>query len=248
MADLNSIGGIHYEMMKRCYNHNSISYKDYGGKGIKVCNEWHDRNAFRLWANNNGYKKGLRLERIDSKLDYGPENCKFGNKQVKHRHTSDIKRHRKQMYLLSDASKGYSKERLYGIFRGMHTRCELKSYSNYFHYGGRGICVCDMWSGKDGYFYFRKWAYENGYSDKFTLDRINPNGNYEPSNCRWADWNTQANNKRNSIKVEYQGKEMTIKAIADMYNISYGKLYIRLKKKMSVDDALEDIFSKTILK
>lgn len=66
MADLNSIGGLHYEMMRRCYNPKSIAFKSYGAKGIKVCEEWHDRDNFRKWCNENGYTKGLRLNRIDS--------------------------------------------------------------------------------------------------------------------------------------------------------------------------------------
>mgnify|MGYP003311752170 CR=1 FL=1 len=50
MANLESIGGLHYEMMKRCYNENSVAFKSYGRKGIKVCEEWHDREVFRKWA------------------------------------------------------------------------------------------------------------------------------------------------------------------------------------------------------
>ena len=50
MADLNSIGGLHYEMMRRCYNPQSIAFKSYGAKGIKVCEEWHDRDNFRKWC------------------------------------------------------------------------------------------------------------------------------------------------------------------------------------------------------
>lgn len=47
MANLNSIGGLHYEMMRRCYNSKCIAFKDYGEKGIKVCDEWHDREVFK---------------------------------------------------------------------------------------------------------------------------------------------------------------------------------------------------------
>ena len=53
MASLNTIGGIHYEIMKRCYDPNSVAYKDYGAKGIIVCEEWHDRNIFRQWCLDN---------------------------------------------------------------------------------------------------------------------------------------------------------------------------------------------------
>lgn len=91
MADLNRIGGIHYEMMKRCYNEKSIAYKDYGAKGIKVCEEWHDRGCFKKWALKNGYTKGLRLQRIDGKKDYQPSNCFFGEKTKKNLNSSSQK-------------------------------------------------------------------------------------------------------------------------------------------------------------
>lgn len=79
MADLNSIGGIHYEMMKRCYNEKSIMYRNYGAVGIKVCEEWKNRENFKVWAINNGYIKGLRLQRKDTTKDYTPDNCYFSS-------------------------------------------------------------------------------------------------------------------------------------------------------------------------
>ena len=63
MASLNNIGGLHYEMMRRCYNENSVAYKDYGAKSIKVCEEWHDREVFRKWCIDNGLQKGLKIKR-----------------------------------------------------------------------------------------------------------------------------------------------------------------------------------------
>ena len=69
MASLDTIGGLHYEMMRRCYNENSVIYTTYGAVGIKVCKEWHDREVFWKWCKENGYVKGLRLNRIDSTKD-----------------------------------------------------------------------------------------------------------------------------------------------------------------------------------
>lgn len=69
---------IWHDMIYRCYNSNHRSYKDYGGKGIIVCNEWKDDfEAFRNWAIENGYKENLSIDRIDSDKNYCPENCRW---------------------------------------------------------------------------------------------------------------------------------------------------------------------------
>ena len=64
-------------MKGRCENPNRPNYKNYGGRGIKVCEEWHEASNFIRWALNNGYKRGLQLHRIDNDGDYCPENCRF---------------------------------------------------------------------------------------------------------------------------------------------------------------------------
>jgi hypothetical protein len=89
--------------------------------------------------------------------------------------------------------------RRYGVWKGMKCRCYTKSSSSYKHYGARGIKVCDEWV--HDYQAFHDWAFANGYDPKAptyecTIDRIDPNGNYEPSNCRWVDMKAQNANRR----------------------------------------------------
>lgn len=131
---------------------------------------------------------------------------------------------------------GESRTRLYTIWGNIINRTTNESNKSYKEYGGRGITVCDEW--KD-FMKFKKWALENGYKEKLTIDRKDNDKGYSPDNCRWADWDTQNNNKQQSWKIEYRGKEQTVEQWAKEYNIRRETLVNRLKKGMNPMEALE---------
>lgn len=101
---------------------------------------------------------------------------------------------------------GMSQTRLYRIWSKMKQRTLNPKNNRYSNYGGRGIAICDEWLTFDS---FKEWALLNGYSDDLSIDRIDVNGNYEPSNCRWTDNLTQANNKRTNVYYTHNGETLT---------------------------------------
>lgn len=130
-----------------------------------------------------------------------------------------------------------SNTRLHKIWLGIKKRCTNKNCNAYKKYGGRGITICDNW--KNDFMAFYNWSISNGYNEYLSIDRIDVNGNYEPSNCRWATIEQQANNKRTNRNITYNGTTKTLSEWAKMYNINYKLLHSRLKKGWSIKNALE---------
>lgn len=135
-----------------------------------------------------------------------------------------------QKELLSQRAKkhGKSNDRLFWIWRDMKLRCHVSSNISYENYGGRGIKVCEEWLGERGSENFIDWALANGYRDDLEIDRKDPNGNYEPLNCRWVTPKEQANNRRNNRFLEYNGKRQTMKQWAEELGLNYSTLKMRI--------------------
>lgn len=125
----------------------------------------------------------------------------------------------------------------YKVWKDMRTRCSNINNKEYHNYGERGIVVCDRWKS------FANFLEDMGSkpSPFHSLDRIDVNGNYEPSNCRWADIETQANNKRCTPKILFNGEEKTMQQWCRALNIEHSKVAYRL----STGKTLEESFAKT---
>ena len=91
---------------------------------------------------------------------------------------------------------GLWKHRLYSTYTDMKQRCLNSNNKRYHRYGGRGIKICDEWLNDISVFY--EWAMNNGYEDNLTIERINNDGNYEPSNCTWITLSEQTKNRDTS--------------------------------------------------
>ena len=94
---------------------------------------------------------------------------------------------------------GMTGTRLHRIWMGIKNRCKNQSFRQWKDYGGRGISVCEDWNSKHGFDRFCEWALSNGYADDLEIDRIDNNGNYEPSNCRWVTHKENMNNRRAKV-------------------------------------------------
>lgn len=111
----------------------------------------------------------------------------------------------------------------YASWQCMRSRCLNPNNTNYYLYGGRGIKICDRWM-----------RYSNFLSDmgrapkgKNTIDRVNPDGNYEPSNCRWASIKEQLRNRRNTIRVEFNGQIKSLSDWCDELGLEYNIIHHR---------------------
>lgn len=127
-------------------------------------------------------------------------------------------------------------KRLYTIWKEIRTRCNSEKDRSYKNYGGRGISMCDEWL--ENYKIFEKWSFENGYTEKLTIDRIDNDGNYYPENCRWATVEEQSNNRRSNRHITYNGERHTVAEWARLVGKEYGTVLARLNKGWEIEDVL----------
>lgn len=109
--------------------------------------------------------------------------------------------------------------RLSNIFNNMKKRCYNINNNDCVNYGARGITVCEEWMDNTkackgnctkGFIAFKLWALSHGYSDNLTLDRINTDKAYSPSNCCWVSMRVQGNNRRDNFYITYKSKSQSL--------------------------------------
>lgn len=136
----------------------------------------------------------------------------------------------------SDVTHGMSRTRFYNIWLGVLNRCSNGNKD----YQGRGIKVCDRWLNFEA---FKEDMY-GGYKENLTIDRVDNNGNYEPSNCRWATHSEQARNTRRNKLLTYKGDTMTLVDWCEVLGLKYHTVKKRLNSGWGVEDAFEKVKQK----
>jgi hypothetical protein len=99
---------------------------------------------------------------------------------------------------LANITHGGHSSRMYVVWKSMVARCEDQKATGYRYYGQKGISICAEWRAFEG---FRSWALDNGYADNLTIERVNPNLHYDPSNCEWIS--LSENTRRRNLPGHY---------------------------------------------
>ena len=120
--------------------------------------------------------------------------------------------------------------KIYKLWLGIKARCNNINNPKYKNYGGRGIKVCNEW--QNDFMSFYNWATNNGYNEnaeygKCTIERIDVNGDYEPSNCTFKNLKEQANNRTTNVFIEYNGENHTLKQWSEILNLNYKAVFNR---------------------
>lgn len=160
----------------------------------------------------------------------------FGFESVRHKDGNRENNSVENLEWYSCTKHGLNNTRLHRIWSCMKTRCSNRNRKDAINYVNRGVSVCDEW--KNDFKAFYDWAMQNGYSENLTIDRINVNGNYEPSNCRWATPIEQANNTRRNKYYLFNGERFSLKQLSELCGVNQSTIYNRIKNGISVEDAI----------
>ena len=126
--------------------------------------------------------------------------------------------------------------KLYSAWQAMVARCYNEKTESYHNYGGRGIIVCDRWIDSPANFINDMGV---PFNKSLTLERIDVDGNYEPSNCKWASMKQQQRNKRNNNVIEFNGESLCLSAWCEKLGLKESTLRNRLTvRNWSIEKSL----------
>jgi len=205
-------------MKQRCANPNVEYFPRYGGRGIKVCERWIKFDNFL--ADMGDRPVGKNIERINNDGNYEPGNCRWATPKAVVVHGHNIN----------------GGTPTYKSWKYMWRRCRNPKYPDFHRYGGRGVSVCERWKSFANFLADMRERPEGK-----TLDRINGNGNYEPSNCRWATLLEQNQNSAAAKQITINGRTQCIAAWAREAGLSHSTLARRIKIGWSDDQLLRRI-------
>lgn len=146
--------------------------------------------------------------------------------------------YRREVWREKLTTHGGSGSKLYKVWSSMRGRCDCPTDMGYKHYGGRGISVCREWA---SFAVFEQWAVANGYRAGLTIERIDNDGNYEPSNCRWATRKEQTRNRSSFNRMfSFRGKTACLAELAEDAGMKAGTVGYRINNLgWSIEKALE---------
>lgn len=238
---------IHGEFWQRPHNHLL-------GKGCKKCSTDHAREKNRYSTKefvtkaktiHGDYYDYTKVDYIDAKHKVCiicPEHGEFW--QVPNYHIDGCgcpQCGKEALY-----SHKMSNSKIYKAHSGMLARCYNPNSFKYDCYGGRGIFVCDSWLEFESFY---SWAVQNGYKEGLTLERIDVNGNYEPSNCKWVPKREQYYNQRRTRFIYIHERKISLSELKDLLGIKRGILEYRLSRygNDGVVSYLEKNYSKELI-
>lgn len=189
----------------------------------------------RLVVIANGGKGADRRYLAVCKCDCG-NTCTVMEKHLRSGNTQSCGCLKRDRGIKANTTHGHSKTHLYRIWASMKDRCKREDCTGFENYGGRGITVCQEWETFEP---FHEWALSHGYSSGLTIDRIDVNGNYCPENCRWATMKEQGNNKRDTVKITFNGTTHSLKEWSEILGVNYYTMHKRYKAGKPVEEILK---------
>lgn len=184
---------------------------------------------------------GRRVRMVKCKCDCG-NSCIVPFKDLRYGNSKSCGCLAKEVRLKNSTTHGLANRHpLYGVWKGIKSRCLITTSEAYKDYGGRGITICKEW--RDNFKVFFDWCVSHGWHKGLSIDRIDNNKGYSPDNCRFADVFMQARNKRNNHEVIYKGEKWhSLAQFCQDLHLDYKTMYQRIKRGLTIEQAVTLVY------